>query len=329
VKAPRPAVIVPSYNGAELLTRLLLSLARQTVEHEVVVVDNGSTDGTREVVEERFPETRLVALSGNVGFGRALNRGVRASTASTIVFLNNDVVCQPEFLERICLGLEPSSDVVMAGGVLVQAEHPNLIDSAGIEFDRTLLAYDYLRGDPVAVLDAGVPDPLGPCAGAAALDRAAFEAVGGFDERFFAYLEDVDLVVRMIAAGGSCRLVPGARALHRHSATLGSGSRRKNELMGWGRGYTLAKYRLHRRPRLFARALAAELVIASGQLLIDRTAVGFGARGRGFLAGLRVPPHPLPDVPTPTKAISLTGALRRRFRLRPRSGRPREPAVNG
>ncbi len=225
MNGPRPAVIVPSYNGAELLTPLLLSLARQTVEHEVVVVDNGSTDGTREVVAERFPEARLVPLPANVGFGRALNRGVRASTASTIVFLNNDVVCEPEFLERICLGLDPSSDVVMAGGVLVQAEHPDRIDSAGIEFDRTLLAYDYLHGDPVEILDAGVADPLGPCAGAAALDRARFEAVGGFDESFFAYLEDVDLVARMISAGGRCRLEPAARALHRHSATLGSGSR--------------------------------------------------------------------------------------------------------
>ena len=320
---PTPAVVVPSYNGQELLTSLLLSLAQQTLEHEVVVVDNGSTDATCDVVAERFPDARLLPLPENLGFGRALNRGVRASTASTIVFLNNDVVCEPEFLERICLALEPSRGVVMAGGVLVQAEQPDRIDSAGMVFDETLFAYDYLRGDPVEILDDGVADPLGPCAGAAALDRAAFEAVGGFDERFFAYLEDVDLVARMITTGGRCRLVPGARALHRHSATLGSGSRSKNELMGWGRGYTLAKYRLHRRPRLFARALAAELVIASGQLLIDRTAVGFRARGRGFRAGLHVPPHPLPDLPPPTAAISLTNALRRRFRPRPGLGATR------
>lgn len=318
-ESSHPAVIIPSHNGIELLTRLLPSLSRQSLAHEVIVVDNGSTDATGQILAERFPEARVVRLETNLGFGRALNRGVVTCSASTIVFLNNDVICEPRFLERICGGLDPARGVVMASGVLLQAERPDRIDSAGIELDRTLLASDYLRGQPADRLDRCVADPVGPCAGAAALDRAAFDAVGGFDEHFFAYLEDVDLVVRLIADGGRCRLVADARALHRHSATLGSGSRRKNELMGWGRGYTLAKYRLHRRPRLFVRALAAELAIATGQLLLDGTAVGFGARVRGFHAGLRVPPQPLPRLPTSTRAITLSDALRRRFRVRPRS----------
>ncbi len=315
-------MIIPSYNGVELLTRMLTSLSRQSLAHEVIVVDNGSTDATAQILAERFPEVRVVRLKTNLGFGRALNRGVAACRASMLVFLNNDVVCEPRFLERICRGLDPARGIVMAGGVLLQAEQPDRIDSAGIEFDRTLLAYDYLRGQPVERLDRGIVDPVGPCAGAAALHRAAFDAVGGFDEHFFAYLEDVDLVVRLIAAGGSCRLMADARAHHRHSATLGSGSRRKNELMGWGRGFTLGKYRLHREPRLFARALTAELAIATGQLFLDRTAVGFGSRIRGFRAGLRVPPERLPPLPAAARAITLSDALRRRFRVRPWSRRP-------
>ena len=85
-------------------------------------------------------------------------------------------------------------------------------------------------------------DPLGPSGAAAAFDRAAFLECGGFDERLFAYWEDVDLVLRLRLAGARCVLVPDARAVHSHSATLGSGSARKNYLTGFGRGYVLRKW---------------------------------------------------------------------------------------
>ena len=315
-----PTVIVPSYNRASQLAELLGSLERQTIEHEVVVVDNASTDGTPELVASRFPRVRVVRLPNNVGFGRAINRGVGECDARTVVFLNNDVVCEPPFLQRLCDALDPSAGVVMAAGVLLAFADPTRIDSAGIVFDRSLFAYDYLHGEEVSALDAGVPDPLGPSGGAAAFDRAAFEDVGGIDERFFAYLEDVDLAARMISAGASCRLASGARALHRHAATLGSGSRRKNELMGWGRGYTLAKYRIHRLPRLFVPAALAELVIAGGQLVVDRTAVGFRARLAGFRAGLGVPPQPLPGLPAGGRHASTLSVLSHRL---PRRTSPR------
>lgn len=311
----RPAVIVPTYNAAHLLTALLVSLQRQTVEPEVVVVDNGSTDETVTLLAEKFPEASVVSLPRNLGFARAINRGVAASSADTLVFLNNDVVCEPTFVERLTLALEPRNGIVMAAGVLLQAAAPDRIDSAGIMFDRTLLAYDYLHGEHSSVL-RGVPDPLGPCGGASAFERQAFEAVGGFDENFFAYLEDVDLAVRLVSSGGRCRLAPEARAVHYHSATLGSGSARKNELMGWSRGYTIGKYRLHRQPRLFVRAAFAEFVVASGQLLVDRTAVGFKARLRGFRAGLAAPKHVFPPLPEAAERISLPSALRQRLARR-------------
>ncbi len=309
-----PAVIIPSYNRAGELTAALSSLRRQTVEHDVVVVDNCSTDGTPELLAERFPEVRVVGLPENVGFGRAVNRGVAASDAETLVFLNNDVVCEPTFLERLCAQLDPPSGAVMAAGVLLDWVAPDRIDSAGVLFDRTLLAFDYLHGESIGVLDREVDDPLGPTGGAAAFDRAAFEAVGGFDERFFAYLEDVDLTARVIARGGRCRLAPGARARHRHSATLGPGSRRKNELMGWGRGYTIAKYRLHRYPGLLGRAALGEFVITLAQLVVDGTAVGLRARAAGFRAGLSVPSEALPPLPEGAVRLSPTEALRRRAR---------------
>jgi N-acetylglucosaminyl-diphospho-decaprenol L-rhamnosyltransferase len=311
-------VVVPSCNKAEMLALLLESLSRQTIEHEVVVVDNGSTDGTRELLATRFPHVSLLALPENIGFGRAINRGVSGTRAETLVFVNNDAVCEPDFLERLCAGLAPTEGIVMTAGVLLKAEDPETIDSAGIMFDRTLLAFDYLHGEPAGRLAVELPGPLGASGGAGAFARSAFDAVGGFDENFFAYLEDVDLAVRLISAGGRCRLAPGARAFHRHSATLGSGSARKNELMGWSRGYMLAKYRMHRRPALFVRAALAELAIASAQLVLDRTAVGVLARVRGFRAGLRAPTEGLPDLPEVARRISLAEALRRRAARRRR-----------
>lgn len=311
---PVAAVVVPSHNGARRLPTLLDSLRAQTVGHEVIVVDNGSRDGTGALVGARFPEARVVTLTGNAGFGRAVNQGAAACSAPVLVLVNDDAACAPDFVERLCEALDPSRGIVMAAGVLLDAHEPARIDTAGVMFDRSLFAYDYLHGEPVDVLELGAPGPLGPTGGAAAFDRTAFEAVGGFDEAFFAYLEDVDLAVRLIAAGGRCRLAPGARALHEHSATLGAGSRRKNELMGWSRGYTVGKYRLHHQPALLARCLVSELAIVSGQIAVDRTLVGLTARVRGLLAGRRAAAEQLPPLPPASRAITLGSALRQRSR---------------
>ena len=180
----------------------------------MVVVDNGSEDGTAELVAERFPHVRVVALDRNLGFGRAVNRGVEDAKTDAVVLINNDVLCRPDFLERI---LEPLGEdgVGMVAGVLLQYDRPELVDSAGIELDRTLRSWDSLWNRPADELGAA-PEPVGPCGGAAAYRIGAFREVGGFDDAFFAYWEDVDLALRLRLAGHACRRAPNARALHRH-----------------------------------------------------------------------------------------------------------------
>ncbi len=153
----------------------------------------------------------------------------------------------------------------MAAGVLLEARDPAVIDSAGIELDDTLLVFDYLNGHPVGVLDRIVSNPLGPSGAAAAYDRSAFLECGGFDERLFAYWEDVDLVLRLRLAGAQCVLVRDARAVHTHSATLGSGSAGKNYLTGFGRGYVLRKWGVLTGTR-GAVALSREAGICAAQL---------------------------------------------------------------
>jgi N-acetylglucosaminyl-diphospho-decaprenol L-rhamnosyltransferase len=300
----KAAVYIPNFNGAAWLPRTLQSLRGQTARPDVVVVDNGSTDGSADAVRADFPEVTLLELGENIGFGPALNRAVATHPAEAIVLLNSDVECEPGFCAALLAGLEDGAEMV--AGVLLQEREPELIDSAGIVADHTLMGFDHLHGEPVAAV-TGAPDPLGPTGGAALYRRAAWEAVGGFDERIFLYYEDLDLALRIAAGGGRCRLAPGARALHAYSASLGAASGAKYARTGWSRGYMLRRYGVMRDPALALRALACEAAIAGGQLLRDRTAAGLSGRLRGFRAGADLPRREVGAAPL--LGISARGAL--------------------
>jgi N-acetylglucosaminyl-diphospho-decaprenol L-rhamnosyltransferase len=222
---------------------------------------------------------RVVELGENIGFGRAINRGVAEVPGDPVVLLNNDAVPEPRFVEALLAELGEGVDSV--AGVLLQERAPELIDSAGVVADATLMGFDYLHGEPAGAAVA-VPPPLGPTGGAALYRREAFEALGGFDERIFLYYEDLDLALRLAANGGRCRLAAEARALHAYSASLGAASARKYARTGWSRGYMLRRYGVMRDPRLALRTLACEGALCAGQLLKDRTASGLRGRLEGW-----------------------------------------------
>jgi GT2 family glycosyltransferase len=314
--APDLSVIVPTYQGRHHLEELLPSLREQTLAHEVIVVDNASTDGTPEFLREQWPNVRAISLSENRGFGRAVNEAVTASSSRTVVLLNNDIVCTPTFLERLVGALDPEHGVVMAAPILVRRGDEGRIDTAGIVVDRTLHGFNHLYGEPVEILSEQLFDPLAPCGGAAAFDRAAFLAVGGFDPAFFAYLEDVDLAIRCVARGWRCRLAPAALAIHAHSGTLGEGSRAKNRLTAWGRGYIAGKYRLHTRPHLFLWSITGEGIMTTGKVLLDRDLSGAGAFVKGLRAGLRAQAEPFPRLPVGPSTLSPFSGFRRRLTRR-------------
>ena len=278
----RPAVYIPNYNGSQRIARALRSLREQSRPVDVVVVDNGSGDGSVALVREEFPEVTVLELEHNLGFGPAINRAAAEHPADPLILLNNDVECEPRFVEAL---LDAAAEGVQSvAGVLLQERSPDLIDSAGVVADSTLMGFDYLHGEPASAA-LGAADPLGPTGGAARYDRAAFEAVGGFDARIFLYYEDLDLALRMAAAGASCRLAGEARALHAYSASLGAASGRKYAHTGWSRGYMLRRYGVMSRPREAVRALAGEGAICAGQLVKDRSAGGIGGRLRGWRDG--------------------------------------------
>lgn len=306
-----PTVYIPNFNGAARLGPVLRGLGAQTQQAEVVLVDNGSSDDSVALARRELPEVKVLELGENLGFGPALNRAVAAHPAEALILLNNDAVPEPRFVEALLDGLGEGVEAV--AGVLLQERSPELIDSAGVVADATLMGFDYLHGEPATAAETAAA-PLGPTGGAALYRRSAFEAVGGFDERIFLYYEDLDLALRLAAAGGRCRLAPEARALHAYSASLGAASAGKYARTGWSRGYMLRRYGVMRHPRLALRALACEGVLCAGQLLRDRTASGLKGRLRGWrdAAGL----EPLDADGAPLLPISAREALARRRRRR-------------
>ncbi len=258
-------------------------------------------------------------MERNSGFSRAVNAGAARAGGEALVLLNDDCVVDPDFLERLVAALDPAAGVGMAAAVMRDWAEPDLIDSAGMELDRTLLVWDYLNGEPLSLLDSGVPDPVGPSAAAAAFDAAAFRAEGGFDERLFAYWEDVDLVLRLRRAGFVCRLARDARGTHEHSASFRSGSARKNYLTGYGRGYVLRKWGAISPGRL-GPILARDVITLAGQAVIDRTLSGGKGRAEGWRAAEPTFEYPanLPLGQAPKAHDTLRRRLQRRSRLRSR-----------
>jgi GT2 family glycosyltransferase len=314
-------VVVAHRNNVPALSRLLTALRAQTRPCGVCVVDDASTDETPDVVPQAFPEARYERLDENVGFSRANNHGIRTSGAEWIVLLNNDTVPEPNFVEA----LERAWN---AGGVDMVAatlrKPDGAIDSAGIEVDRSLVAFDLLHGRPYLPARVAALSPLAPCAGAGAYRRAALMAVGGFDEAMFAYLEDVELGIRLRMAGARCAVAPDTFAWHEHSAFWGSGSARKNERMGHSRGYVMWKYRRNLTAAERLRGHLIDAVVYSGQAAIDRN---FGAaRGRAKGAAERARRRP-PQAHhgfelVPRAQLSVPAALRRRLgrRVAPAAG---------
>lgn len=307
----RPAVYIPNFNGSERLGRTLRALGAQTRAVDVVVVDNGSADDSVALARRELPEVKVLELGRNLGFGPAINRAVAELPADPVILLNNDAEPEPRFVEALLDGLGEGVDSV--AGVLRQERAPELIDSAGVVADATLMGFDYLHGEPVSAA-ATAPAPLGPTGGAALYRLDALNAVGGFDERIFLYYEDLDLALRIAAAGGRCRIAPEARALHAYSASLGAASARKYAWTGWSRGYMLRRYGVLRSPRLALRALACEGALCAGQVLRDRTAGGLRGRVRGWREAADLPRLSPGDVPLLEISAREALALRRRRR---------------
>ena len=206
--------MIPNWNGRAWLPDCLEALAGQSVPAlEVIVVDNGSTDGSLAYLNDQHPEVRVLAVGFNSGFAHAANRGLRASRGELVALVNTDVVLAADWLERMTRALAADRSAASAACKMLSLEDPAIVYDAGDVLRRDGACEQRGRFRP----DDGRWDTpgevFGACAGAALYRRDVVLAAGGFDERFFAYLEDVDLALRLRLGGWRCRYEP-AVALH-------------------------------------------------------------------------------------------------------------------
>ena len=222
---PRVAVVIVNYNGGEHLPGVLADLAAQTRPPDrTIVVDNASSDGSDALVARDFPQVELVPAGGNIGFAAANNRGVElAADCDLVALLNPDAYPNPTWLEELLRAAEEEPGFRLLTSRMDRATVPGELDGTGDVYHASGLAWRRDHGRPAA--DA--PDALrrqevfGACAAAALFRREDFLALGGFDEAYFAYMEDVDLSFRMRLAGHRCLYVPESVVRHVGSAVTG------------------------------------------------------------------------------------------------------------
>jgi GT2 family glycosyltransferase len=216
------SVVIPTFNGADLLRVCLDALACQRrPPDETIVVDDGSTDGTQAMLAAAYPGVRVIARRSNSGFVVAANAGIAAAVGEVVVLLNNDTEPEPEWLGALVAPLERDGSVGFCASKLLLFDRRDHLHSAGDGYTQGGVPVNrgaWTRDD--GRFDADL-DVFGACAGAAAYRRDLLNALGGFDPWFVSYLEDVDLSWRARLLGFRCRFVPGARVYHRLSATGG------------------------------------------------------------------------------------------------------------
>jgi len=219
---PSVTVVIVNLDGAGFLPECLDSLEAQEYPRELVtvlVVDNGSTDGSVELLGTRYPWVEVLAQGTNIGFAPAVNVGARAATGECLVFLNNDARVDPRFLAELTRAYAPSDAVAAVGARIVSWDGSELdFFEGGTGLDGMASQIGY--GSPARLTDgAGDQELLFACGGAMLIGRETYLEIGGFDDRFFAYFEDVDLGWRMHVQGLRVVGAPEAVAYHRMHGT--------------------------------------------------------------------------------------------------------------
>ena len=216
----KTTIIIPNYNGLSFMEPCFESLKEQTVrDFKVLVVDNGSTDGSVEWLKEhRVPS---IFLKENTGFSGAVNTGIRAADTPYVLLLNNDTRVEPGFVAAMERAMDQSPKIFSVSSRMIQMYHPELLDDAGDMY--SILGWAYQRGVGRSVnLYQKSCRVFSACAGAAIYRRAVFVEIGLFDELHFAYLEDIDVGWRAKLYGYDNVYCPDAAVYHVGSGTSGS-----------------------------------------------------------------------------------------------------------
>jgi GT2 family glycosyltransferase len=242
------AVVVPNYNGVPILPSCLEALRRQTqAPATVVVVDNGSTDGSVELLERDFPEVTVLSRGFNSGFGGAANLGVDAVSTQLVAVLNSDARPAPNWVEE--LTAFDHEGVWSWGGLLLSPS--GRVESAGDCFSPYGSTYKHAQGRLPADLPSEPYEVMTPPGAAPVFVREVFLSLGGYDERYFLYVEDIDLALRARARGYTSWVLPSTSVEHDLG---GSGT---NAIVTWHSARNSLWCYLTHMPRLSPRAICA------------------------------------------------------------------------
>jgi hypothetical protein len=227
-KMPRVSVLVINYNGKRYLKECFESLKDQTyVGYDAYMIDNGSTDGSVEYVNEDFPWVRVIAFKENLGFARAYNEAIKSIDTDLVALLNNDTRVDRRWLQELVNAIIDDELLAAVGGKILLYDNPELLNQAGAKitplgggFDIDLYQKDCGRHE--------VKTEVGALCGAAMLVRKnLFMKIGGFDEEFFAYFEDTDLCWRAWLYGFRILYIPTSIVYHKLGGSWGRSSPQK------------------------------------------------------------------------------------------------------
>lgn len=296
--SPLVSVVIPNWNGAHHLPTCLDALRAQTYPQvEVIVADNASSDHSRTLLAEHYPEVRVVALPDNRGFTGACNAGMQASRGEIVVLLNNDTEAEPSWLSEVVSALDRHPDAGMVASKMLLFDDRTRFHTAG----------DLYRVDG-RLVNRGVWQPdtgqydreeyvFSACGGSAAYRRAMLDEIGLLDDDFFFSAEDMDLAWRAQLAGYRCIYAPRAVVYHRLAATGGgvTASYYDGRNMIWIliKDYPAALWRKH-----WTRIIRAQAALAWAALRAWR-----GAAARARLRGMAASALGLPKMLRKRRAI--------------------------
>ena len=219
----KSTVIIPNYNGMKFIENCMKALAQETsVKYNVCVVDNGSTDGSREWVEENCPKVQLIALGENTGFCGAVNAGIKVSKTPYVILLNNDTEVEYGFVRELEIALEKEEKSFSVSAKMVDMYHKDVLDGAGDLYCALGWAFALGKGKSVKEHYTKPQEIFSACGGAVIYKKEVLDEIGIFDENHFAYLEDCDLGYRAQIFGYRNFYAPKAVVYHAGSGVSGS-----------------------------------------------------------------------------------------------------------
>lgn len=219
----KSTIVIPNYNGMAYLEKCLSSIVEDAKSHpaRILVVDNGSADGSCELAEGTAG-VEVVRMGKNTGFCRAVNAGIQASDTPYVILLNNDLTIESGFIKAMEAALDNDPKAFSAGAQMRMMKAPDRMDNAGDYYCALGWAYDYGKGKKVSGKYLKPRRIFAACGGAAIYRRSIMDRIGLFDEKHFAYLEDVDIGYRARIYGYHNLYEPKALAYHAGSSVSGS-----------------------------------------------------------------------------------------------------------